>query len=290
MDIVIITGMSGSGKTVALNVLEDTGYFCIDNLPPRLLSQLVDTLSESQTTRLAVAIDSRSATSLNSVPDDIDRLREVGHDVKVLFLTANNASLIARFSETRRSHPLVATEIKKENKPRNLTEAIMAERDILGSIEKCSHLIDTSHMSANKLRQWIKEFVEIKSVPLSLYFESFAFKLGVPQDAALMFDVRMLPNPHYDLFLRPMSGKDASVIAFLEEQAMVVQMFDDIRAFIEKWLPAFKQDHRSYLTIAIGCTGGKHRSVYMTEKLAQYFQNKETVMVRHRDLVLDSAQ
>lgn len=285
MHIVLITGISGSGKTVALNVLEDSGYFCVDNLPPPLLPQLVTAFTSSDTPRLAVAIDSRSAASLSHLPENVRQLKDGGHDVKVLFLTADTQSLVARFSETRRSHPL-SHQLNSEGDaiPRTLVEAILAERELLGPVETLGHVIDTSRMSANKLRNWVKEFVEIERASLTLYFESFAFKLGVPQDAALMFDVRMLPNPHYDLALRPLTGQDAMVKTFLDDKVAVAQMMMDISTFIEKWLPSFKDDNRSYLTVAIGCTGGKHRSVYMAERLAEHFRKSESVLVRHRDL------
>ncbi|MBS1170533.1 MAG: rapZ [Burkholderiaceae bacterium] len=282
MHIVLITGISGSGKSVALNVLEDAGYFCVDNLPPLLLSKLVATFMNGDTPRLAVAVDSRSATSLSHLPENVRELQQEGHDVKVLFLTADTQTLVTRFSETRRSHPL--SHRSSNAAPRTLVEAIRAERELLEPIEALGHVIDTSGMSANRLRNWVKEFVDLERAPLTLYFESFAFKQGVPQDAALVFDVRALPNPHYDLALRPLTGKDAPVAAFLEEQPEVTAMMDDIRAFVEKWLPSFKNDNRSYLTVAIGCTGGKHRSVYIAERLGRHFSAHEQVLVRHRDL------
>lgn len=285
MHIVLITGISGSGKSVALNVLEDSGYFCIDNLPPFLLPKLATTFMNGDTPRLAVAVDSRSAASLAHLPDNVRQLQQEGHDVKVLFLTADTQTLVTRFSETRRSHPLSHRgEPCGESAPRTLVEAIHAERELLAPIETLGHVIDTSNMSANRLRNWVKDFVDIERAPLTLYFESFAFKMGVPQDAALVFDVRALPNPHYDLALRPKTGQDAEVIAFLEAQPEVGDMLNDIRAFVEKWLPSFKDDNRSYLTVAIGCTGGRHRSVYMAERLARHFRKKECVLVRHRDL------
>lgn len=287
MRIILITGISGSGKSVGLNALEDAGYFCVDNLPPKLLRQLVATRLEEGAHTLAVAVDSRSSDSLASLPADIQLLKDDGHDVKVLFLTAKTESLIARFSETRRSHPLShrvrTTQGGSSNQP-TLTECILREREMLSVIEGVSHVIDTSGLSANKLRGWIKELVETERTPLTLLFESFAFKFGVPLDADLVFDVRVLPNPYYDLKLRPHTGRDEPVIAFLDSQAHVAELFTDIRAFVEKWLPAFKNDNRSYLTVAVGCTGGQHRSVYMVEQLARHFRPTERVLVRHREL------
>ena len=286
MRIILITGISGSGKSVGLNALEDAGYFCVDNLPPKLLRQLVATRLEEGAETLAVAMDARSADSLAGLPADIRQLKQDGHDVKILFLTAKTESLIARFSETRRSHPLshrVRPGQSTADQP-TLTECILREREMLSPIEGIGHVIDTSGLSANKLRAWIKDLVATERAPLTLLFESFAFKFGVPLDADLVFDVRVLPNPYYDLSLRPFTGRDAPVIAFLDTQAHVAELLADIRVFIEKWLPAFKNDNRSYLTVAIGCTGGQHRSVYMAERLAQHFCDSERVLLRHREL------
>jgi UPF0042 nucleotide-binding protein len=285
MRIVLITGISGSGKSVALNVLEDTGHYCVDNLPPALLSHLVATLAEEGLQALAVAVDARSAESLATLPADVNRLREEGHDVKVMFLTANTHSLVARFSETRRSHPL-SHELRPGQNPaarRTLIECIMEERERLSAIEQLGHVIDTSELSANKLRSWVKDLVASERAPLTLFFESFAFKLGVPMDADFVFDVRALPNPYYDLTLRPLTGRDAPVIDYLNAQPSALEMLSDIRTFVEKWLPSFKTDNRSYLTVALGCTGGQHRSVYMAEKLAAYFHTTERVVLRHRE-------
>ncbi|MGZ3241959.1 MAG: RNase adapter RapZ [Burkholderiaceae bacterium] len=286
MRIILITGISGSGKSVGLNVLEDAGYFCVDNLPPTLLRALVATRMKEGAQMLAVAMDARSSDSLASLPADIKQLKEEGHDVKVLFLTAKTESLITRFSETRRSHPL--THRLLPNQPPNdrptLLECILKEREMLVAIEGLGDVIDTSGLTANKLRSWIKELIETERAPLTLLFESFAFKFGVPLDADLVFDVRMLPNPYYDLKMRPMTGRDGAVIEFLEAQPKAIELEKDIRAFVEKWLPAFKGDNRSYLTIGIGCTGGQHRSVYFVEKLAEHFRATERVVVRHREL------
>lgn len=286
MRIILITGISGSGKSVGLNALEDAGYFCVDNLPPTLLRHLVATRIEEGEQSLAVAMDSRSADSLASLPSDINILKNEGHDVKVLFLTAKTESLITRFSETRRSHPLshrLRPNQTADDLP-TLTECILREREMLSSIQGIGHVIDTSGLSANKLRSWIKDLVDMERAPLTILFESFAFKFGVPLDADLVFDVRVLPNPYYDLNLRPFTGRDEPVITFLDSQAHVAELLNDIRTFVEKWLPAFKNDNRSYLTVAIGCTGGQHRSVYMVEQLAKHFRSTERVLLRHREL------
>lgn len=285
MHIVLLTGISGAGKSVALNVLEDAGYYCVDNLPPALLRQLVETVAAEGTQKLAVAVDARSAESLAELPLTIKDLHADGHQLKVMFLTANTHSLVARFSETRRSHPLSHT-LRPGRNPasrRTLIECIAEERERLSPFEQLGHVIDTSEASANKLRAWIKELAEVEHAPLTLFFESFAFKVGVPLDADFVFDVRAIPNPYYDTALRPLTGKDAPVIAFLDAQPSAGEMLEDIRAFVAKWLPSFKTDNRSYLTVAVGCTGGQHRSVYMAERLAAYFGDTERVVLRHRE-------
>lgn len=286
MRIVLITGISGSGKSVALHVLEDAGYFCVDNLPPALLLSLVQTRLQEGDETLAVATDARSADSLAGLGPDIQRLKDQGHDVKLFFLTATTESLITRFSETRRSHPLSHRLLPNQNPTDRLTltECIHTEREMLSVVEGLGHVIDTSNLSANKLRAWIRDLIDTDRASLTVLFESFAFKFGVPLDADLVFDVRVLPNPHYDLRLRPLTGRDAPVIEFLEDLPAVNDLLGDIRNFVEKWLPSFKRDNRSYLTVAIGCTGGQHRSVYIVEQLAKHFAANEKVVIRHRQL------
>jgi UPF0042 nucleotide-binding protein len=284
MRIVLITGISGSGKSVALHVLEDAGYFCVDNLPPALLLSLVQTRLDEGDDTLAVATDARSAASLAGLGKDIAALKDQGHDVKVFFLTATTESLITRFSETRRSHPL-SHRLLPDHNPTDrltLTECIHREREMLSVMEGLGHVLDTSDVSANKLRTWIRDLIDSAQANLTLLFESFAFKFGVPLDADMVFDVRVLPNPHYDPKLRALTGRDAPVIAYLAELPEVDELLGDIRNFVEKWLPSFKRDNRSYLTVAIGCTGGQHRSVYIVEQLANYFGTHEHVVVRHR--------
>jgi UPF0042 nucleotide-binding protein len=287
MRIILLTGISGSGKSVGLNALEDAGYFCVDNLPPALLRALVETRITEGAQKLAVAVDARSASSLTELPDTIHWMKDGGHAVDVIFLTAKTESLINRFSETRRSHPLshrIAPDAPQSDMP-TLVECIRQEREMLAAIEGIGQLIDTSGLSANQLRAWIKDLIHSgHSAPLSLLFESFAFKYGVPLDADLVFDVRVVPNPFYDKQLRPLTGKDQPVIDFLTAQADAMSLLDDIRAFVDKWLPAFQRDNRSYLTVAIGCTGGQHRSVFMVERLAELFRDRARVLVRHREL------
>lgn len=287
MHILLISGISGSGKSVALNVLEDAGFYCVDNLPPSLLPELVSTLLAEGIQNAAMAIDSRSAHLLTGLPDSIEKLRLDGHEVKILFLTASTESLVARFSETRRSHPLSHRLQKSQaiGDRLSLTECIEEEREMLATLQFLAHVVDTSNLSANTLRAWVKDVIQIEHAPLTLMFESFAFKIGVPLDTDFVFDVRMLPNPYYDLSLRSLTGRDAPVIKYLNDQAMAQELYEDIRNFIEKWMPAFKHDNRSYLTIGIGCTGGQHRSVFMVEKLAEYFKDTEQVLIRHRRLM-----
>ena len=279
-------------QTCALPIyaLEDAGFFCVDNLPPSLLRALVETRISEGAKKLAVAVDARSATSLTELPADITWLRDQGHQVEVIFLTAKTESLINRFSETRRSHPLshrIAPDAQPSDIP-TLVECIRQEREMLSAIEGLGHLIDTSGLSANQLRAWIKELVQKDSQQLSLLFESFAFKFGVPLDADLVFDVRVVPNPFYDKALRPLTGKDEAVIHFLTAQADAINLLSDIRNFIERWLPAYQRDNRSYLTVAIGCTGGQHRSVFMVEQLAKHFKHQARVLIRHRELSHDN--
>ena len=290
MRIILLTGISGSGKSVCLNALEDAGYFCVDNLPPSLLRALVATRIDEGAQNLAVAVDARSASSLNALPGDIAWLKEQGHHLDVIFLTAKTESLINRFSETRRSHPLshrVSQEAARDSQlpDPTLIECIRQEREMLAEIEGLGYVLDTSGLSANKLRAWIKELIhQAKPAPLTLLFESFAFKYGVPLDADLVFDVRVVPNPFYDKQLRPLTGRDLPVIDFLTAQPDAISLLDDIRGFVEKWLPSFQRDNRSYLTVAIGCTGGQHRSVFMVERLAEHFHTQARVLVRHREL------
>ncbi len=276
MQIVLISGLSGSGKSIALNVLEDAGYYVVDNLPAALLPQLVAHLRGSGYTRVAVAVDMRSGASIAALPQQVAMLRGVVRDLRFIFLEARDDALIARFSETRRRHPLGEGGL-------SLAEAIHRERDALETVAELGHRVDTSDLHPNTLRAWVKDFIELDaSEGLTLMFESFGFKYGIPMDADLVFDVRCLPNPHYDARLRPLTGSDQPVIDFLQKIPEVGRMAEDIRRFLANWLPAYVRDNRSYLTVAIGCTGGQHRSVYISEWLAERFRDKVQVIVRHR--------
>lgn len=282
MHIVIISGLSGSGKSIALNMLEDASYFCVDNLPSPLLQSLVDHLAAQGRDKVAVAIDSRGGDSLAALPQQLLRLRGENHNLHFLFLDAKSETLLKRYSETRRRHPLASA-------TRTLAEAIDEERQRLSGLSGLGHHIDTSELKPNALREWIRQFVTPDARPgLTLLFESFGFKHGVPLDAELVFDVRCLPNPHYEAALRPLTGRDGPVMAFLDAELDVRRMREDIARFVDTWLPCYVRDNRSYLTVGIGCTGGQHRSVYIAEWLASYFQDKARVLVRHRELALAS--
>jgi len=282
MQLIIVTGLSGSGKSIVLKALEDCGYYCIDNLPATLLPQISQHLGVKDSgaadqDRVAISIDTRSA-ALETLPDNIDQLKTQGIAVQVIFLESNVETLVKRFSETRRRHPL-------SDEKTTLAESIQHERDLLAQLADLGHRIDTSDLSANTLRSWVKDFVTHEKSGLTLLFASFGFKHGIPLDADFVFDVRSLPNPHYDPKLKSLTGKDKPVKSFLEGQQSVHAMYDDIRNFVERWLPSFVQDNRSYLTIAIGCTGGQHRSVYFAEELGKYFRNEQQkVLIRHREL------
>lgn len=280
MQLVLISGLSGSGKSIALNVLEDAGYYVVDNLPARLLVELVDFLMGAGYSRVAIVVDVRSGFGLEEVPRVREALRRRAVDIKVLFLDAKTDTLVMRFSETRRRHPLSEGTL-------TLPEAIERERELLEPLSSIGHRIDTSDLAPNTLRSWIKDFVNVGAeAGLTTLFQSFGFKHGIPLDADLVFDVRCLPNPHYDDKLRPLTGRDAAVISFLEAEPRVLEMLSDIRTFVERWLPCFVGDNRSYLTVAIGCTGGRHRSVYFVEALARHFSGEHRVLVRHRELGL----
>lgn len=284
MQVILITGISGSGKSIALRVLEDDGLFCIDNLPVRFLQEVIAHLDDTATERVAVAIDSRGGRALAELPSTVSNIAEAGHDVKLLFLDARTDALIQRYSETRRRHPL-STAAPGQALP-TLTESIAQERELLAQLEAMSMSIDTSDLHPNVLRAWVREAVQSSKAALTLLFESFAYKTGVPTDADIVFDVRCLPNPFYETELRPLNGRDAPVIAYLDAIDTVQNMVGDITRFVEQWLPHYILENRNYLTVAIGCTGGQHRSVYCVERLAAHFRGKEQVLVRHRGLAM----
>jgi RNase adapter protein RapZ len=282
MQLVVITGMSGSGKSVALHALEDAGFYCVDNLPPELLEAFIAVELEHRAERVAVAIDVRSAKSLPGLPERLQRIREQGQALTVLFLDTTTDTLVRRFSETRRMHPLSLKDTTDQR--RALVDAIELEREMLGELRELAQVLDTSQLKASHLRSEVKALLHRAPATLTLVFESFAFKRGIPMDADYVFDVRMLPNPHYEPELRALTGQDAPVAAYLRAEPEVQTMQDQITAFLEHWLPRMVQDHRSYVTVAVGCTGGQHRSVYLVEQLASVFGKVWTVQRRHREL------
>jgi len=277
MQLILISGLSGSGKSIALNVLEDSGFYCVDNLPAKLLPDVTHFLQDAGYSRVAASVDVRSGETLNQLPRHVTELKRQGIDVRLLFLEAKNETLMKRFSETRRRHPL-------NNDTRTLSESIQLEREKLADIGDLAQHIDTSDLNPNALRGWIKDLLKINRSTLTLLFQSFGFKNGIPLDADIVFDVRCLPNPHYDLSLRDLTGKDQAVIEYLQNDKNALGLLADIRVFVENWLPCFARDNRDHLTIALGCTGGRHRSVYFAEKLAEHFRVKNQVLVRHREL------
>ena len=286
LDLVLITGMSGSGKSVALHALEDAGYYCVDNLPPELLTPFIALQHEQEAKRVAIAMDVRSGVSLPIVPQQLEALRHDGVSLRSLFLDATTDALLRRYSETRRRHPLSRQEGRTDapEQERALIQAIELERELLADLRDGADVIDTSLIRPAQLQSYIKALISAPQSALTLVFESFAFKRGVPLDADYVFDVRMLPNPHYVPALRPLTGRDEPVIEWLREHDDVARMYDDIEQFLTHWLDALARDHRSYVTVAIGCTGGQHRSVFLVEQLARSFGARWGALKRHREL------
>ncbi|HEY1394104.1 MAG TPA: RNase adapter RapZ, partial [Methylibium sp.] len=288
-EVVLVSGISGSGKSVALAALEDAGFFCVDNLPPQLLREFIKLEHERSARRVAVGVDVHTSGSMAHLLPVLEQLRRDGVAVRSIFLDASTDTLVRRFSETRRRHPLsddfseAGIETSSEDAHRVLTEAIRLERELLADLREASTVIDTSQLRPAQLRAWMRNLVQTSASRLTLVFESFAFKNGVPLDADYVFDVRMLPNPHYVRELKPQTGRDPDVIAYLEAQPEVFEMLAQIESFLARWLPAIEVDQRNYLTVAIGCTGGQHRSVYFAEQLARRFAARGITLVRHRE-------
>ncbi len=282
MKVVLITGISGSGKSIAVNALEDAGYYCIDNLPIQFLHDAVMSVQEQGTDRIAIAIDSRTG-DIAELPSIAQGLSRFGHDLKVIFLNARTDVLIQRYSESRRRHPLAARVPPGHPQP-TLSESIALERELMADLQEFASILDTSDMHPNSLRKWLGELVDAERSPLTIVFESFAYKYGIPLDADLVFDVRCLPNPHYVPELKKLTGRDKPVADYLSEIPSVTSMVDQISDFLNNWLPHYIQEHRSYLTVGIGCTGGQHRSVYCVETLAERFSRTESVLIRHRGI------
>lgn len=282
LEIVLITGMSGSGKSVALHALEDAGYYCVDNLPPELLPAFVALEHRHHGNRVAIAMDVRSATSLHQVPQELSRLRSEGVSVQSIFLDATIDTLVRRFSETRRRHPLSHDDLQQGRKA--LVQIIELERELLAELREQSHVIDTSTIRASQLQSYVKSLLVTTRGQMTLVFQSFAFKRGIPMDADYVFDVRMLPNPHYEPALRDLTGQDEPVAHFLRQQPDVSLMQAHIEQFLAHWLEMLEGNHRSYVTVAVGCTGGQHRSVYLVERLADTLSTRWATLKRHREL------
>ena len=274
--IVVVSGLSGSGKSIALKVLEDAGYYCVDNLPATLLLETADFLTlEAGHDRVAVSVDARSA-ALPALPDAIERLKSRGFDCRVLYLEANTPTLLRRFSETRRRHPLSGG--------MTLPEAIERERALLAGVAPLGSRLDTSDLQPRVLQNWIRDLLGLGGGGMTLLFESFSYKHGIPLDADWVLDARMIANPHYDPQLRPLTGRDAPVVEYLTRDALAQQWLADARTLLARWLPEIVRENRSHVTVAIGCTGGRHRSVYLVEQLAEAFRKEWNVLVRHRGL------
>ena len=276
MRLVLVSGLSGSGKSIALHVLEDAGYYCVDNLPATLLLEVADFLADAGHDEAAISVDARSA-ALAALPEHVAALKERGVDCRVLYLEASTPALLRRFSETRRRHPLAGGGL-------SLSEAIEHERSLLARVATLGYRVDTSELQPRVLQTWVRDLLGIGAGAPTLLFESFAYRDGIPLDADWVLDARMLPNPHYDPKLRPFTGRDAEVIEFLARDAAVERWLEDVRGMLARWLPEIVRENRSSVTVAIGCTGGRHRSVYLAERLADAFRKDWSVLVRHRGL------
>ena len=277
MDLLLIAGVSGSGKSVAIAALEDSGYYSVSNLPVSQLAGLLAHLKAVRQDRVAIVLDAKTEPGIASIAQAIEAARRDGWTVRFLYLDAKSDTLVKRYSETRRRHPF-------SNDRRTLTEAIEFERERLADARTLGYSIDTSDLSAAALRRWIKDFISVDPSKLTLMFQSFGYKHGVPLDADLVFDVRCLPNPHYEEELAAKTGVDPEVIDYLERQPEAARMYSDIYHLVASWLPDYARDNRNYLTVAIGCTGGRHRSVYLVDRLAKAFAGRYQVLTRHREL------
>ncbi|NUE67050.1 RNase adapter RapZ [Snodgrassella sp. ESL0253] len=278
MRIVLISGLSGSGKSIALRLLEDVGFVCVDNLPVKLLPDLIEHYAASDVAQLGVSVDIRSRFNPVEVLELVTRLRAQKHQVDLLFLTSSAAVLLRRFSETRRSHPLA-----QEHK--TLSESVAAEQQYMSTLQRYAYVIDTSLLNVPQLRRQIQQWLHLPVAPMRVVLESFGYKYGVPAGLDFVFDVRFLPNPYYDFHLRPFSGLDEPVRTFFSQQPVMAEMIAELADFLLRWLPQMEKESRSYVNIGIGCTGGQHRSVYIVEALAQQLK-AYCVLVRHRQLEL----
>lgn len=281
MQLILVTGLSGGGKSIAIRQLEDSGCYCVDNLPAEFLLPVAHRLGSLGEERAAIAIDGRSIATMKEVSESLAKLREEGFDVRVLFLTASTDELIKRFSETRRRHPF-SIRAEHEGKTLTLREAVELEAELLQPMAEHGMIMDTTGILPAQLRRWVQQFAGEPGARMTITFESFAYKHGIPTAADLVFDVRCIANPYYDPALRPLTGRDEPVARFLAADAEACRMVDDIAAFLETWIPAYLRQNRHYLTICIGCTGGQHRSVWVAETLGRRFADRAGVIVRHR--------
>lgn len=281
LKIILITGISGSGKTIALRTLEDISFICIDNLPMSFLKEFINHAYNNQHERLAISIDSRSIGELKNLPCLIENINQSISSIKVIFLDAKDDVIVKRYSESRRRHPLT-DKLRNIGKFPSLLSCITAEREILSTIRDYGYLIDTSDLTPRQLKSYIKSLVTTNIPKIVLTFESFSYKNGVPNDADIVFDVRCLPNPYYQSNLKNLTGKDEHVAKWLKKFEIVDNMINDIYNFLIKWLPQYIKETKNYLTVAIGCTGGQHRSVYIVEKLALMLSDYQPLLIRHR--------
>lgn len=285
MKIILVSGVSGAGKSTALRILEDNNYYCVDNIPLVMLEQLILLYTEFNYNKIAIGIDTKTSPLLRHLPKVLKVLKNNGIDLKLLYLDASDHCLVTRFSETRRRHPLT-------NETRTIEESIEFERNNLSEIAHLSHRIDTSDLSANALRKLVKDFVEADSKQMNIIVQSFGFKYGLPSDSDFVFDVRCLPNPHYSKDIKDFNGTQEPIIKFLEKEPQVIQMKDDIYNMLSGWFDNFSNDNRNYLTIGIGCTGGKHRSVYLAETISKMIRDNfsYTVITRHRQMIINDCK
>ena len=277
MEVIIISGLSGSGKSIALNALEDNDFYCIDNLPVTLLSNISQHLNHEHQDKVAISVDIRSI-NIEKLPHVIKEIESLSIKTRLIYLESSTESIVRRFGQTRRRHPLA-------NEKLSLADTIEKERVMLAPLAEIGYKIDTSNMSVNALKKTLNELIQLKEDHLALQFSSFGYKFGIPLDADFIFDVRCLPNPHYESDLKDLTGIDKPVADFFQNYKEVDKMYQDINHFVSEWLTTFKNDQRHSLHIAIGCTGGKHRSVYIANKLFTHFSNpKSQVIIRHRDI------
>lgn len=285
MKVILITGMSGSGKSVALRALEDSDFYCLDNLPPSFIPSVIDRLKSEGRTKVAVAVDARTGIDIVAVPKIVSDLRNQDTDTRIIFLDADDEAIVTRYSESRRRHPMSA----RLGESATVHECVQAEREAICDIRPLADLIDTTDLLPTTLRRWVLETVNEKYAKLTLIFETFGFKTGLPNDADLVFDARCLANPHYDKELRPLTGKDLPVQQYIQNDKRSDELLSDIESYLRKWLPSYQTEQRSYVTVAIGCTGGQHRSVYLAEVLFQRLKAKpigavENILIRHRNI------